>query len=128
MGFFIMSKEEMIAKFKLWYPQLASKPENIIDMAYELASNRVKANIWTNLYEEGFLALMAHTVYMRTLPENQQGTVNLQATSKTVGKLSVGYTDTNATKYATAGEYALSSYGRAYFDLRAMVSPTGRVI
>ena len=55
-----MTKEEMIAKFKTWYPQFADKPTNIIDMAYDFASNRVKSNIWTNLYDEGFMALMAH--------------------------------------------------------------------
>ena len=61
-----MTKEEMIAKFNTWYPQFADKPTNIIDMAYDFASNRVKSNIWTNLYEEGFMALMAHIIYMRT--------------------------------------------------------------
>ena len=54
----------MIAKFKAWYPQFADKPTNIIDMAYDFASNRVKSNIWTNLYDEGFMALMAHIIFM----------------------------------------------------------------
>ena len=129
MGFFIMTKEEMIAKFKIWYPQFSDKPEEIISMAYDLANNRVKANIWTNLYEEGFMALMAHIIFMRTGGANGNPIENipLTATSKTVGKLSIGYTDQGATRYADAGEFGLSIYGRLYFDLRALVSPTGRV-
>ena len=124
-----MTKEEMIAKFKTWYPQFADKPTNIIDMAYDFASNRVKSNIWTNLYDEGFMALMAHIIYMRVGgsdggPIEQ---IQLTATSKSVGKLSVGYSDNSASKYMDAGEFSLSVYGRRYFDLRSLVSPTGRV-
>lgn len=124
-----MTKEEMIAKFKVWYPQFADKPADIISMAYDLANNRVKANIWTNLYEEGFMALMAHIIWSRTGGKdgNPIETIPLTATSKSVGKLSIGYSDQGATNYANAGEYALSIYGRHYFDLRALVSPTGRV-
>lgn len=124
-----MTKEEMIERFKIWYPQFADKPDLIISMAYDFASNRIKENVWTNLYEEGFLALMAHIVYMRTGAKdgNPIETIPLTATSKTVGKLSVGYTDQGATNYANAGEFALSIYGRLYWDLRSMVTPTGRV-
>ena len=120
----------MIAKFKTWYPQFADKPTNIIDMAYDFASNRVKSNIWTNLYDEGFMALMAHIIYMRTGGANGNPieSIPLTATSKSVGKLSIGYSDQGATNYANAGEYALSIYGRHYFDLRALVSPTGMVL
>ena len=125
-----MTKEEMIAKFKTWYPQFADKPTNIIDIAYDFASNRVKSNIWTNLYDEGFMALMAHIIYMRTGAKdgNPIETIPLTATSKSVGKLSIGYSDQGATNYANAGEYALSIYGRHYFDLRALVSPTGMIV
>lgn len=124
-----MTKEEMIAKFKIWYPQFADKPDLIISMAYDFAAKRIKENVWTNLYEEGFLALMAHIVYMRTGAKdgNPIDTIPLTTTSKTVGKLSVGYTDQGATNYANAGEFALSIYGRLYWDLRSMVTPTGRV-
>lgn len=129
MGFFIMTKEEMIAKFKIWYPQFADKPELIISMAYDFADKRIKESVWTNLYEEGFMALMAHTIYMRTGGKdgNPIDTIPLTATSKSVGKLSIGYTDQGAAKYIDAGEFALSIYGRLYWDLRSMVKPTGRV-
>lgn len=125
-----MTKEEMIAKFKVWYPQFADKPVDIISMAYDLANNRVKANIWTNLYEEGFMALMAHIIYMRTGAKdgNPIETIPMTATSKTVGKLSIGYSDQGATNYANAGEFALSIYGRHYVDLRSLVSPMGMVV
>lgn len=125
-----MTKEEMVAKFKVWYPQFADKPADIIGMAYDLANNRVKANIWTNLYEEGFMALMAHIIYMRTGAKdgNPIETIPMTATSKTVGKLSIGYSDQGATNYANAGEFALSIYGRLYVDLRSLVSPMGMVV
>lgn len=125
-----MTKEEMIAKFKIWYPQFADKPDEIISMAYDLANNRVKEGIWTNLYEEGFMALMAHIIYMRTGGKDggMIEVVPMQASSKSIGKISVGYTDQGAAKYADAGEFALSIYGRHYFDLRSLVSPTGMVI
>lgn len=125
-----MTKEEMIAKFKVWYPQFVDKPADIISMAYDFASNRVKANIWTNLYEEGFMALMAHIIYMRTGAKdgNPIETIPMTATSKTVGKLSIGYSDQGAANYANAGEFALSIYGRLYVDLRSLVSPMGMVI
>ena len=120
----------MIAKFKVWYPQFADKPADIISMAYDFASNRVKANIWTNLYEEGFMALMAHIIYMRTGGKdgNPIETIPMTATSKTVGKLSIGYSDQGAANYANAGEFALSIYGRLYVDLRSLVSPMGMVV
>lgn len=120
----------MIAKFKVWYPQFVDKPADIISMAYDFASNRVKANIWTNLYEEGFMALMAHIIYMRTGAKdgNPIETIPMTATSKTVGKLSIGYSDQGAANYANAGEFALSIYGRLYVDLRSLVSPMGMVI
>lgn len=124
-----MTKQEMIKRFKIWYPQFANKPDLIISMAYDFADKRIKEGVWTNLYEEGFLALMAHIVYMRTggKDDNPIETIPLTATSKTVGKLSVGYTDQGATNYANAGEFALSIYGRLYWDLRGMIKPTGRV-
>ena len=125
-----MTKEEMIAKLKVWYPQFADKPADIISMAYDLSNNRVKANIWTNLYEEGFMALMAHIIYMRTGAKdgNPIETIPMTATSKTVGKLSIGYSDQGAANYANAGELALSIYGRLYVDLRSLVSPMGMII
>lgn len=125
-----MTKEEMIDKFKVWYPQFADKPVDIISMAYDLANNRVKANIWTNLYEEGFMALMAHIIWSRTGGKdgNPIETIPMTATSKTVGKLSIGYSDQGAANYANAGEFALSIYGRLYVDLRSLVSPMGMVI
>lgn len=125
-----MTKEEMIAKFKVWYPQFADKPADIISMAYDLANNRVKANIWTNLYEEGFMALMAHIIWSRTGGKdgNPIETIPMTATSKAVGKLSIGYSDQGAANYANAGEFALSIYGRLYVDLRSLVSPTGMVV
>lgn len=125
-----MTKEEMIAKFKVWYPQFADKPSDIISMAYDLANNRVKSNIWTNLYDEGFMALMAHIIYMHTGGKdgNPIETIPMTATSKTVGKLSIGYSDQGAANYANAGEFALSIYGRLYVDLRSLVSPMGMVI
>lgn len=130
MGFFIMTKEEMIAEFKLWFPELSEKDESVINLAYKLADNAIKKGVWRNLYEEGFLYRMAHIVQMRTGGANGGAidTTPMVATSKTVGKLSIGYSDTSAASYADAGEFAYTIYGKHYFDLRKNIKPTGRVI
>ena len=76
------------------------------------------------------MALMAHIIYMRTGAKdgNPIETIPMTATSKTVGKLSISYSDQGATNYANAGEFALSIYGRHYVDLRSLVSPTGMIV
>lgn len=125
-----MTKEEMIAEFKLWFPELADTDESIINLSYKLTSNAVKESVWTNLYEEGFLYRMAHIVKMRSGGKDGGAidTIPLTATSKTVGKLSIGYSDNSLGSYADAGEFGLTVYGRHYFDIRKNVTPTGRVI
>lgn len=126
----MMTKEEMIAEFKLWFPELANTDQATLDIAYKLTDNAVKPSAWRGLYEEGFLYRMAHIAKMRTGGKNGGAidATQLAATSKTVGKLSIGYSDLNGASYADAGEFALTTYGKHYFDVRKNVAPTGMVV
>ena len=56
--------------------------------------------------------------------------IALQATSKTVGKLSIGYgAGASDSSYADAGEYALTMYGRHYwFLVKNVIKPTGQIV
>ena len=125
----MMTKEEMIAEFKLWFPELASN-DAVIEIAYKLCLV-LPAGIWREHYEEGFLYRMAHIVHMRSKGANGGNItdIQLQATSKTVGKLSVGYTDPSAADYSGAGEWGTTVYGRRYwYLLKYVIKPTGRVV
>lgn len=125
-----MNKEEMIAKFKIFFPELANTDPALLDLCYDLANSRVKAGIWKQHYVEGFLYLMAHYVVMRTGGKDGGPITEapLTATSKTVGKLSIGYSDTSGASYADAGEFAWTVYGKHYYDLRKLIRPTGIVV
>lgn len=125
-----MTKDELIAEFKLWFPELSTHT-GAIEIAYKLTNRALKASVWREHYEEGFLYRMAHIVKMRTGGKDggNVADIQLQATSKTVGKLSIGYTDPSAADYAGAGEYGLTVYGRHYWYLiKYVIKPTGRVV
>lgn len=125
-----MTKEEMIAEFKLWFPELADN-DGVINIAYKLTLSALSASVWGQHYEEGFLYRMAHIVKMRTSGKNGGNLTDipLTATNKTVGKLSIGYSDSSAADYAGAGEYGLTLYGRHYWSLvKRVIKPTGMIV
>lgn len=121
---------DFLAKFRIAFPELSNAPDERVLYFYELAQNSMSATVWGKQYEEGILNLVAHMLVMKYgkdgngLPITD---VQQEVTSKTVGKLSKGMSSRNSDIYAGAGDYALTVYGRRYWELLSLIKPTGRV-
>lgn len=121
---------DFLEKFRIAFPELTEAPDERVLYFYELAQNSVSATVWGKQYEEGILNLVAHMLVMKYgkdgngLPITD---VQQEVTSKTVGKLSKGMSSRNSDIYAGAGDYALTVYGRRYWELLSLIKPTGRV-
>lgn len=121
---------DFLEKFRIAFPELSSAPDERVLYFYELAQNSMSAPVWAKQYEEGILNLVAHMLVMKYgkdgngLPITD---VQQEVTSKTVGKLSKGMSSRNSDIYAGAGDYALTVYGRRYWELLSLIKPTGRI-
>lgn len=121
---------EFLQRFRVAFPELSAAPDERVQFFYELAQSSMSASVWAGQYIEGILNLTAHLLTMK-YGLNGNGspinTVQQETTSKTVGKLSKGMSSKNGSIYANAGDYAFTVYGRRYWELLALVRPTGRV-
>lgn len=121
---------DFLAQFRLAYPELSTAPDERVTFFYELAQNSMSASVWAAQYKEGILSLTAHMMTMK-YGLNGNGTpintVQQETTSKAIGKLSKGVGSKNSGVYANAGDYALTVYGRRYWELLMLIKPTGRI-
>ena len=121
---------DFLEKFRIAFPELADAPNERVLYFYELAQNSMSAPVWGKQYEEGILNLVAHMLVMKYGKDGNGlpiSDVQQEVTSKTVGKLSKGMSSRNSDIYAGAGDYALTVYGRRYWELLSLIKPTGRV-
>ena len=121
---------DFLSQFRIAYPELSTAPGERVTFFYELAQNSMSASVWAAQYKEGILSLTAHMMTMK-YGLNGNGTpintVQQETTSKAIGKLSKGMGSKNSGIYVNAGDYALTVYGRRYWELLMLIKPTGRV-
>lgn len=126
------NKAKVREYFNLMFTELASTPNNVFDFFYDDVVKKIKPSIWHQHWVEGMAYRIAHSIAMRNKIKDagENAPIALQATSKTVGKLSIGYgANVSDTSYTDAGEYALTMYGRRYwYLLKYVIKPTGQVI
>lgn len=126
-----MTNEEFLSNFRIAFPELSEAPDERVLYFYKLAQNSMSATVWAKQYEEGILNLVAHMLTMK-YGTNGNGApivdVPQEVTSKTVGKLSKGMGSRNSDKYAGSGDYALTVYGRRYWELLMLIKPTGMLV
>ena len=126
-----MTNEEFLSKFRIAFPELSAALDERVLYFYSLAQNSMSATVWSKLYEEGILNLVAHMLTMK-YGLNGNGlpitAVQQEVTSKTVAKLSKGMASRNSDIYAGAGDYAFTVYGRRYWELLQLIKPTGMFV
>lgn len=120
-----------LEQFRMAWPELSAATDERVEFFHKLALNIMSASRWGNLFDEGILNLTAHLLvkrYGRDGNGNPITAVPQAATSKTVGKLSKGLESNNSGIYTNAGDYALTPYGRRYWELLQLIKPTLLVI
>lgn len=118
-----------LEQFRIAFPELATCPDERVEYFHSLAEKSMSASVWAAQYDEGILNLVAHMIVMRYGKDGNGSpitTVQQEATSKTVGKLSKGMTSKNSGIYSNAGDYANTVYGRRYWELLQLIKPTLR--
>lgn len=118
-------------KFLLRYPEFQQVSQDRIEMALSDAELQISSKYWRKLYEPGLHALAAHILTVRygvggagdgnALPAKDK-------TSKTAGKLSVGYGSNRAGFENEYGTYATTTYGQRYLELLDLIKPTLMVV
>lgn len=121
--------EEMtfLEQFRLYFPELSAATDDRVEFFFGLAQKSMDAKYWKGQYDEGILNLVAHMIVMRfgkTGKGEPVTAVPQTATSKTIGKLSKGMESKNSGIYANAGDYALTPYGRRYWELLELIKPS----
>lgn len=122
---------KFLSSFRIAFPEFDNAPDERVLFFYGQAKNSISAKWWRKLYDDGVLYLTAHLLYMRYGADGNSKpitAVKQETTSKTVGKLSKGMASLNSDKYAGAGDYASTVYGRRYWELSLLVQPTGMVV
>lgn len=112
-------------QFRLDFPEFADTaryPDSMLNFWGNFATKMVIPDAWQDLTLTGIELYVAHQVTLQArdvltatnggLPGGQGGPAN----TKTVGSTSVGY-DSNATSYAGAGFWNLTTYGKQFYQL-----------
>lgn len=118
--------------FDLVFTKLKDTEDAVFNFFYDDVIKKIKKSIWQQHWVEGMAYRIAHAIAMRNKLDDagENAPIELQATSKTVGKLSIGYgANVSDSSYTDAGEYALTMYGRHYwFLVKNVIKPMGQVI
>ena len=117
--------------FDFTFPELGTNIDDEFDFFYEQALKTLTKKYWRSLWVDGMAYWIAHSIAMRNKAKDGDGTgaVPKVATSKSIGKLAVGFGSVAGEEaYAGAGEYATTTYGRHFWYLLNMTSPTGMVV
>lgn len=120
-----------LEQFRLAWPELSAATDERVEFFYKLAQNSMDAKYWKNFYDEGILNLVAHMIVLRFGKTGNGAPVTNApqgATSKTIGKLSKGLESRNSGTFTNAGDYALTPYGRRYWELLQLIKPTLLII
>lgn len=126
-----MDKQKVRKYFDLSFTALANTPDDVFDFFYEDALPKLPKNRWRSYWVEGTACLIAHAIAMRNIGAGlgENGEPKLEKTSKTIGKMSVGYgAKVSDAGYADAGEYAMTIYGRRFYDVRKKVVTVGFIV
>lgn len=127
-----MTEKERVRRFfDFSFPELGSNLDDEFDFFYEQFSKQLPQKYWLQTWTEGMAYRIAHAIAMRNIAKKGNGTgaVPQVATSKSVGKLSIGYgSGVSDAKYADAGEFATTIYGRHFWDIMQLLKPTGMVV
>lgn len=125
-----MSDDEVLAQFRILFPEFDESDDERVKLFISLARNRINKAAWGKQYNEALLYLTAHLLAMR-YGSNGNGSpvtsTSQEVTSKSIGKISVGLSSSNSDAYVGAGDYALTPYGRYYWELLQLVMPVVRV-
>lgn len=116
-----------LEQFRIAFPELSEATDDRVLFFYGLAQKSISAKYWKQQYDEGILNLVAHMIVRKYGPTGNGNAITAvpqAATSKTVGKLSKGLESRNSGIYADAGDYALTPYGRRYWELLQLIKPT----
>ncbi len=116
-----------LEQFRLYFPELSAATDERVNFFYGLAQKSMDAKYWKAQYDEGILNLVAHMIVFRFGKTGNGAPVTAvpqTATSKTIGKLSKGLESKNSGKFANAGDYALTPYGRRYWELLELIKPS----
>lgn len=128
----LTDKDKVRQFFDFSFPELGDNLDAEFDFFYDQFSKVLTKKNWRNSWTEGMAYRIAHAIAMRNIAKKSKdgtGAVPQNATSKTVGKLSIGYgANTGDDAYAGAGEYGLTIYGRHYWLLLNKSVPVGMVV
>lgn len=111
----------MVTEFKAAFPEFADADDSVITFWLEIAKDLVSERRLGGLYKRVLFLYVAHKMALHV--QNEKAIAGGQAgftdggvaMTKKVGELSVTYRSNAA--YENAGEFALTSYGRAYWDI-----------
>ena len=120
-----------LEQFRMAWSELSSATDERVEFFRNLALNSMSASRWGNLFDEGILNLTANSLVKRQDKDGNGQPITAvpqTATSKSIGKLSKGMESNNSGIYANAGDYALTMYGRRYWELLQLIKPTLLVI
>lgn len=122
---------DFLQQFRMYFPELSSATDERVLFFRDIADNTISASRWGKCYQEGLLNLTAHLLVKRFGPTGNGSPISSvpdQATSKTIGKISKGVESKNSGNFTNAGDYALTPYGRRYWELLQLILPTVLVI
>lgn len=96
-----------------------------INHALDDAKLQISSKVWGSFYEVGVYNLTAHILASSGAlggEDNNSFAPIKEATSKTVGALSIGYASAKTGFENTKGNYHLTKYGQRYLELLRLVS------
>lgn len=95
-----------------------------INHALDDAKLQISSKVWGTFYEAGVYNLTAHILASSGALGGDSGNFApiKEATSKTVGALSIGYASAKTGFENTKGNYHLTKYGQRYLELLRLVS------
>lgn len=98
--------------------------ETKINHALDDAKLQISNKVWGTFYEVGVYNLTAHILASSGALGGDSGNFApiKEATSKTVGALSIGYASAKTGFENTKGNYHLTKYGQRYLELLRLVS------
>lgn len=120
------------AQFRTDFPEFASTTDytgSMLDFWSSIAAELVSLDKWGNLYNQGISLFVAHNLVLQRKNMNAAsggvpGTGTGMLASKAVGRVSVGYDNSNVA-LDNGGQWNLTTYGMQYLQLARMIGVGG---
>lgn len=120
------------AQFRTDFPEFASTTDytgSMLDFWSSIAAELVSLDKWGNLYNQGISLFVAHNLVLQRKNMNAAsggvpGTSTGMLASKAVGRVSVGYDNSNVA-LDNGGQWNLTTYGMQYLQLARMIGVGG---